>query len=478
LIEEIKLTISALESGIVEKIVNEAIATHQSLMQSDSNSAIKTSLISWKNKIKKQLKANPIDESIENEIDYYQEVKQYDKALFERNINEIIINIGENSFFYTQANKLANQQMIENNPLFQRHFCEQWYQTLLNSLKDDRLKKVEKEKLLADLYQRSETISKLNEIEGDIDEQKNLRLWDMAKSKLSKRDITQLSKITQFLQKNNELHNIAKKLGRMATQVENSREADVEIESIKKIETTSTCTAGNITGIHNSNDLERLLTTETMFLATPELETIFYKRFADKNLSTYQLQETEQINRKVTSIEKQSSQVTEDKGPFIVAIDASGSMMGLPEQYAKAFAYGLMQIALAENRDCTIIIFSTQLITYELTKENGLSEALSFLSYSFNGGTDISIVLEKSIEIMNSEKYINSDLIIISDFIAPPQPKSMLDKLTVLKTRKNRFHALNLSRYGNPQLLAIFDHYWQYTPSRISRLKQRFKIEK
>ena len=57
--------------------------------------------------------------------------------------------------------------------------------------------------------------------------------------------------------------------------------------------------------------------------------------------------------------------------------------MGLPEQYAKAFAYGLMQIALAENRDCYIIIFSTQLITYEVTKENGLSEALSFLSYTF-----------------------------------------------------------------------------------------------
>ena len=104
-------------------------------------------------------------------------------------------------------------------------------------------------------------------------------------------------------------------------------------------------------------------------------------------------------------------------------------MMGLPEQYAKAFAYGLMQIALAENRDCYIIIFSTQLITYEVTKENGLSEALSFLSYTFNGGTDIAPVLEKSIELMRHEKYINSDLIVISDFIAPPQSERMLDKI-------------------------------------------------
>lgn len=53
-------------------------------------------------------------------------------------------------------------------------------------------------------------------------------------------------------------------------------------------------------------------------------------------------------------------------------------MSGFPEQCAKAMAYALMQIALAEQRDCYVIIFSTEHITYELTRQDGLREAADF----------------------------------------------------------------------------------------------------
>lgn len=63
-------------------------------------------------------------------------------------------------------------------------------------------------------------------------------------------------------------------------------------------------------------------------------------------------------------------------------------MSGFPEQCAKAMAYALMQIALAEDRDCYVMLFSSEFITYELTRQDGLREASDFLSYSFHGGTD------------------------------------------------------------------------------------------
>ncbi len=475
MIGEFELVISAIESGIVENIANEALAAQESLLFFSSKRGGKRSVTNWKKKIKKQLKTTPIETALECEIAYYQEVKDYSQDFFLEKIEQIVEQIGVHSPFYLQAVDLISEQKGKYNPLFKHHFCDKWYQSLLAHIEKERLKKLEKEKLLEDLYQRTETISKLNEIDGEVDEQKNQRLWDMAKAKLSKRDIGNLSKITKFLQQHNELHEMAKKLGRMANQEDSSNSSNIEIEKIKKVEINSNHLPGNIVGIHNSDDLERLLANEAMFLTTPELETLFYKRLAEQRLATYQLQATEQKNEKIITVEKKSKQTTQEKGPFIIAIDASGSMMGLPEQYAKAFAYGLMQIALAENRDCYIIIFSTQLITYELTKEKGLSEALSFLSYSFNGGTDLAPVLEESIKLMSTEKYINSDLIVISDFIAPAQSEIMLEKITELQKRKNRFHALNLSKYGNPELLAAFDHYWQYTPSRISKLKQLFK---
>jgi len=474
LINEIYLTVSALEAGVIEEIAYEAMTYHQSVLNL-KNADIKGALDNWKEKIKLQLHLTPIDAETNDDISFCQQVKDYDNDFFYENINDILKKIGEDSLFYDEANTLINNQNNNHSPFFQEYFCEQWYQSLLKELKEQRFKNIEKDKLLADLYQRSETLNKLNEIEGHNSEQKNLRLWDMGRAKLSKMNINQLNRVTQFLKKNHQLHEIAKKLGRMANQVDTENITNVEVETIKKVKTPHIQTAGDIVGIHNSNDLERLVSAESMYLTSPELETIFYKRFAGKDLSTYQLQDTEENNIKVTHFEKKSKQAIEDKGPFIIAIDASGSMMGLPEQCAKAFAYGLMQIALSENRDCYVIIFSTQLITYEVTKENGLSEALSFLAYTFNGGTDIAVVLEKSIELMGNEKYSNSDLIVISDFIAPPQSEEMIAKIDNLKKHKNRFHALNLSRYGNPELLSIFDYYWQYMPSRLNQLKQLFK---
>ncbi|HIP76395.1 MAG TPA: VWA domain-containing protein, partial [Psychromonas hadalis] len=204
-------------------------------------------------------------------------------------------------------------------------------------------------------------------------------------------------------------------------------------------------------------------------------EVIFYKHLADKRLATYQQQGKTRTVDKVVTYKRQEKQADIPKGPFIIAVDASGSMMGLPEQAAKGLAYGLMQIALAANRACYVIIFSATQITYELTHADGLSEILSFLSYTFNGGTDLTPVLENAIEQMNSEKYSNADLIVISDFISPLQAQSMLDKITDIKGNQNRFHAVSLSKHGNPELLAIFDYYWEFYPSHLGNFKKLLK---
>ncbi|MFT6927326.1 MAG: hypothetical protein ACJAZP_002959 [Psychromonas sp.] len=478
LFEEFNMAIAVLESGFIENIVSEVMVTPGIIAALKSSDGIKRSLKKemnlWKSQTKQKLLKNPIDTHLNEEMTYYHEVKSYNQAFFLKNIEQIVAQINVNSPFYSQAVGLVDNQKQKYNPLFKHYFCDQWYQALFTHLQKEQIKKLDKDKLLQNLYQRIDTMTQLNEIDGVIDEKKSLRLWDMAKAKLTKTDTRNLKKIVKFLNKNNELQKIAEKLGRMANEIETQTVSNVKIEKIEKVDTKSTQASGDIIGIHESDDLERLLPAEAMFLVYPELETIFYKHLADKRLATYQLQDTQQTNQKTITFEQRSKQAEEDKGPFIIAIDASGSMMGLPEQYAKSFAYGLMQIALAEDRECYIIIFSTQQITYQLTKKNGLSEVLNFLSYSFNGGTDLTSVLTQSIDLMSTEKYINSDLIVISDFIAPAQAEALVDKIDAIKKCKNRFHALNLSKHGNPDLLAIFDYYWEYFPTRLSKLKGFF----
>jgi uncharacterized protein with von Willebrand factor type A (vWA) domain len=80
----------------------------------------------------------------------------------------------------------------------------------------------------------------------------------------------------------------------------------------------------------------------------------------------------------------------------------------------------------------------------------------------------------KSIDLMSGDKYRNADMVVISDFIAPKQSEEMLEKVEQLKKSKNRFHAISLSKYGNPELMSMFDHSWAYHPNLVGRLMKKW----
>lgn len=479
-VESFELTLLVLESGIIEEVAHEAMNSPQAFRGIESfdnmKSTITNQINDWKVQVKQKLLNKPVHQHLQKEIDIYQKVKDSSDDYFFNNIDSIVNQLDNKSPFFEKAHALMKKQNQKYNPLFKPFFCEQWHQALFNDLQETQLQDLhkEKKKLLEDLYQRQETISQLNEIDNAGNKQISMRLWDMAKAKLSKIDIRSLTKIVNFLNKHSELQNIAEQLGRLANKNDdiNINNIKVEKEFPTTIETHSN--SGELTGLHQSDDLENLLPAELMFLAYPDIEVVFYKHLAEKRLATYQQKSLVRKNNKITSYDNKSSNVEQNKGPFIIAIDASGSMMGMAEKSAKAFAYGLMQIALAEDRQCYVIIFSGQQITYELTKENGLSEMLSFLSYSFHGGTDITTMLEKSLSLMKTRNYENADLIVLSDFIAPNLNHQTLKNIKAMKEEENRFHALSLSKYRNEELLSIFDHQWEYDPSIIASFKRLF----
>lgn len=172
------------------------------------------------------------------------------------------------------------------------------------------------------------------------------------------------------------MQEIAEQLGRMAGQVDDPDLNRAPAEEMQMVEERSDEATDDIVGIHESDDLNKLLPNETMFLAYPELEVVFYKHLVDKRLMNYRMQGKSRTLRKVRAHRPDNKQVDIEKGPFILCIDASGSMSGFPEQCAKAMAYALMQIALAEDRDCYVMLFSSEFITYELTRQDGLREAV------------------------------------------------------------------------------------------------------
>ncbi|WP_076588858.1 ATPase RavA stimulator ViaA [Vibrio ostreicida] len=475
----LNLALMIADSGIIDSAVNDLLARSQVMAITENRgvkSKVKNHLLKWRGQVKKRLTKVCETERFQQELALYQEVIYWDEATFFTSLPDLIKQLEWHSAFYLQARRLIEKNKGINNPMFPHYFCDQWYKSLSDAIRQAQVSELEvsKEKVLNDLYQRMETMKNMDKLSEQGDEKSTGRLWDMAAAKLSKSDLSVMKRHAEFLQKNANLQAIAENLGRMASQVEDPELNKAPAEELRVVEAISDEATDDIVGIHQSDDLNKLLPNETLFLAYPELEVVFYKHLLDKRLMNYRMQGKSRTLRKIKAQQPEHQSADVDKGPFIVCVDASGSMSGFPEQCAKAMAYALMQIALAEDRECFVILFSTEQITYQLTKQDGLREASDFLTYSFHGGTDLEPVLLKSIELMQGERYKNADMVVISDFIAPKQSQQMQDKVAQLKQQKNRFHALSLSKYGNPQLMSMFSHCWAYHPGLIGRMVKRW----
>lgn len=474
----LNLALMVAESGIIDSAVNDLIGRSQVLMLPENRAlkvSVKGHINKWRGSVKRRITRVCETEQFQKELNLYQKVIHWDEEAFFEQIGDIVNQL-EHSPFKSRAKKLLARNKGIHNPVFPHYFCEQWYKSLSNSIKQAEIAALEsdKEKFLADLYQRIETMKSMDKVTEAGEAGSIGRLWDMAAAKLSKGDVKTIKRYAEFLKKNQQLQEIAETLGRMASEVSDPSLQINPADDLKMVEEKSDEATDDIVGIHASDDLNRMLPNEAMFLAYPELEVVFYKHLVDKRLMNYKMQGKSRKLRKVKSQKPDNRQADIEKGPFILCIDASGSMSGFPEQCAKAMAYALMQIALAEERDCYVILFSTEQITYELTRQDGLREASDFLSYQFHGGTDLDPVLIKSVQLMSEGKYRNADMVVLSDFIAPKQPEAILEQVQSLQKGHNRFHAISLSKYGNPQLMAMFDHCWSYHPNLMGRLIKKW----
>ncbi len=85
-----------------------------------------------------------------------------------------------------------------------------------------------------------------------------------------------------------------------------------------------------------------------------------------------------------------------------------------------------MRIALADNRRCFIMLFSSEVVHYELTSESGLEQAIRFLSQRFRGGTDLASCFRAIIERLQNPQWVDADAVVISDFIAQRLPDEVI----------------------------------------------------
>jgi len=179
-----------------------------------------------------------------------------------------------------------------------------------------------------------------------------------------------------------------------------------------------------ITDIEIGNDIGRLIPAELALLNDPLTEMDFCKRYLERGLIQYKLEETPH----------------EKKGSIVVCIDSSGSMLDHNrELWSKGIALALCQIAADQRRAFEIITFDSALRRIDKFEAGQFDpiRLLDVMAYFSGGGTDFDKPLTRAFEDIKEDAVKGlkkADVIFITDDLATIQDTT---KETIQKAKKD-----------------------------------------
>ena len=207
--------------------------------------------------------------------------------------------------------------------------------------------------------------------------------------------------LVQEMNRNRHIRDVLKRLGKGSASVEKKDKS--KVAKIKRDE---------LFGINKSGNISRMLPSELLNLEDENLKYLFYTKYLENSLLTYEIKGKDEIEKKETE-EKISN-----KGPIVVCLDTSGSMKGTPLLRAKALVLSITKILREENRELYVILFGAkgQFQEISLEGEEDICRAIKFLKKSYEGGTDFETPLRRGIEIISEkENYRKADILMVTD---------------------------------------------------------------
>ena len=294
-------------------------------------------------------------------------------------------------------------------------------------------------------------------------------LFDLSKDNLLLSNIEQLRKWVSYISKDEGVKELCDMLGRLRRAEKTMRQ-----ELVKNLLTVTEYVPDinsreEIVGVYLGKDIEHALPQEIALLSDDETSVLFDMKFVEGRLMCFEMEGIQTSSHEVEEEHMTEVEEEEKLGPIIICVDTSGSMQGSPETIAKAVTLFMATRAISQKRDCLLINFSTGIETLDLSGQIGMTKVIEFLQRSFHGGTDVGPALTYALNMMNDEKYNQSDLLIISDFMMDSLPESLHEKISNAKENKNRFYSLSIGDlFLSEGLQEIFDNEWVYNPSNSS----------
>lgn len=386
----------------------------------------------------------------------WSEVKRKDawQALIQQVDDKYKGNGFDRAFYQGQ---FGNEGKYADDSVWER-MVDDWREAFQRDLQEQKEKEIEfrkddlERRLHANLKNIPEYIRQ-NQIEKD----EFYQAWGLMSGMWNTIDFERIRKIVRIQRDYPVIVKVANKMGRIADD-EGKEQLHVSQGNMYKMEHSS---KSDIMGVSVGNDLNSLLPTELAQCADDDLEDVFVYKYITRKLQTFHYKS--EIMQPARRLEIKPAK---QKGPMIVCLDTSGSMVGKPEKIAHSLLVKILEIADRQRRSCFLIAFSVSVHPIDVKKER--ARLLEFFSKTSCGDTDATRMLQTTFRLLQSNKdYMNADVLWISDFKIPLAASELTNKMQEYQQVDTHFYGLQLGIAEN-EWTPFFDRIYRidYTPSR------------
>lgn len=295
------------------------------------------------------------------------------------------------------------------------------------------------------------SLSKIPEYleEHQVEQEEFFQAWSMMNGLWNTIDFESIRKIVKLQKEYPELLKVANRMGRIADD-EGSKQVYVTEGSIYKL---SHSQKSDILGVTTGNDLNALLPSELLYYSDSELQDVFMLKYFTQKLQTFRYKS--EIMQPSRRLEAKPAVL---KGPMIVCLDTSGSMTGKPERMANSLLIKLIEIAELQDRECFLISFSVSTRTIDVRRER--QKLMEFFSHPFTGDTDATQMLKDTFRMLDQNRYMNADVLLISDFRIPECKPELIKQMQANREKGTFFYGLQIGIAPN-EWMEYFDHMYK-----------------
>ncbi|GMV83699.1 MAG: hypothetical protein AMXMBFR7_48830 [Planctomycetota bacterium] len=206
-----------------------------------------------------------------------------------------------------------------------------------------------------------------------------------------------LDKLLQVLDGDPELLRILRILGRLTDSESHLRTVGAQPPT------------GELCDVTRGIELARVIPSEWILLASPELKWEFYRRFTERGLLQY-----EQLPREY------------DRGPICICIDRSSSMEGAKSALARAIALFVCKQAFGERRDTCVIFFDTEVKIIDLPWRSTTPERiLEILQVGLGIENSYTTALRACRRLVRTKRLRSADILLIGDAEEEPTKREI-----------------------------------------------------